>query len=136
MSASRKNKIEYISAAEILAIHDRIIDEIGGIHGVRDENLFRSAAMRPQTAFGGSDVYPDVWTKAAILMEGIAVFHPFSDGNKRTSITAASAFLFRNGYEITLPAEESEEMVLAVAQKKMGVAELAAWLEKHSHKRA
>ncbi|MBI5469730.1 type II toxin-antitoxin system death-on-curing family toxin [Candidatus Kaiserbacteria bacterium] len=132
MTASRKNKIEYISAAEVLAIHDRIIDGVGGIRGVRDENLFRSAAMRPQTAFGGSDVYPDVWTKAAVLMEGIAVFHPFSDGNKRTSITAASAFLYRNGYEIELPVEETEEMVLDVAQKKMDVPQIAAWLQKHS----
>ncbi len=134
MTASHKNKVEYISAAEILAIHDRIIEAIGGIRGIRDENLLQSAAVRPQMSFGGADMYKDIWTKAAILMEGIAVFHPFSDGNKRTSITAASAFLFRNGYEIALPVEESEEMVLRVAQKQMSIEEISTWLEKHSKK--
>ena len=97
MNDSQKNNIRYISAVEILAMHDRIIDGIGGIRGVRDENLLQSAAMRPQAAFGGADMFPDLFTKAAAYLESIAALHPFSDGNKRTAITTASAFLHENG---------------------------------------
>ena len=134
MNDSQKNKTNYLNALEGLVIHDRIVEEIGGIHGVRDENLLHSAVMRPQIAFGGNDMYPDIWHKAAILMEGIAVFHPFSDGNKRTSITATSAFLFRNRFEITLPIQATEDFVLKVAQKQLTIEEIASWLEAHATK--
>ena len=123
--------MRYLTAAELLAIHDRISERIGGIRGVRDENLLQSAAVRPQSAFGGAEMYPDVWIKAAVLMEGIAVFHPFSDGNKRTAITSASAFLAFNNKKIILPVEESEIFVLSVAQKKLTLNEIAAWLKNH-----
>ena len=134
LNDSQKIKVAYLSAAEILAIHDRIIEVIGGIHGVRDENSLQSVAVRPQTAYGGSDMFPDLFSKAASYLEGISGFHPFSDGNKRTSITVAAAFLGRNGYEVILPIEEAESFIIAVAQKQKTTSEVAAWLKKHSRK--
>ncbi len=36
---------------------------------------------------------------AAAIAFGLARHHPFADGNKRIALTAADAFLDRNGYE-------------------------------------
>ena len=63
---------------------------------VRDEDLLASAAGRPQHAFGGRDLYPDVWAKAAALIEGVARNHALVDGNKRTAWMCGWMFLSAN----------------------------------------
>ncbi|MCJ7584226.1 MAG: type II toxin-antitoxin system death-on-curing family toxin [Anaerolineales bacterium] len=72
----------------------------GGAHGVRDLAMLESAVARPQTTFGGKDLYPDLFTKVAALLDSLINDHPFVDGNKRTGITAAALFLRRNGYRL------------------------------------
>ena len=124
----------YLSAEEVLAIHDRIVEVVGGAFGVRDENLLRSLAERPRAAFGGAEQFPSLWLKAAVYMESIATYHVFVDGNKRTAVAAASIFLAMNGYALALPTDEAEELVLAVAQKQKALADIALWLEKNSKK--
>ena len=127
--------MQYLTAAELIAIHDRLIEEIGGLVGVRDLNLLESAVARPRAAFGGTDQFPTVFDKAAALMESVATNHPFVDGNKRTAITSAAVLLKCNGYILTLPnVTEAEAFILDVAQKKYPVEKIAAWLEKHSKK--
>jgi death-on-curing protein len=61
--------------------------------------------FRPQSSYGGQDVYPDVWTKALALGEGIARNHPLVDANKRTGWVAMISFLALNG-EAVLPVED------------------------------
>ena len=126
--------MRYLTAAEIVAIHDRAIEETRGSFGVRDENLLHSIAERPKASFGGTEQFPTLFLKAAAYLEAIATYHVFVDGNKRTSITAASALLFANGYEINLLVEESETFILVVAQSQKNLEEIAAWLEKNSKK--
>ncbi|MGH7235330.1 MAG: type II toxin-antitoxin system death-on-curing family toxin, partial [Nitrospiraceae bacterium] len=76
----------YLTAEQVLFLHDRLIEETGGEHGVRDLGALESALARPQAAFGDTQFYPDVMTKAAALMDGLTRNHPFIDGNKRASI--------------------------------------------------
>ncbi len=128
--------MRYLTAAEIVAIHDRVIEETRGGFGVRDENLLHSIAERPKASFGGNEQFPTLFLKAAAYLEAIATYHVFVDGNKRASITAASAFLFANGYEINLVVEESETFILAVAQSQKQLEEIATWLEENSKETA
>jgi len=44
------------------------------------------------------EFYPDVFAKAAVLMDGLTRNHAFIDGNKRVSISTAVLFLQVNGY--------------------------------------
>lgn len=64
--------IRYLSADEIQSIALSVtgIDPV-----VRDPNLLSSAAGRPQHTFGGSEMYPGLWDKAACLIEGVARNH-------------------------------------------------------------
>ena len=124
--------MRYFSASEILAIHDRVVEETGGSLGVREEHLLLSLAERPKAAFGGIEKFSTVFEKAASYLEAIAMYHVFVDGNKRTAITAASVFLRANDYSITLPVEESETFILQVVTEKLSIEIIAAWLEKNS----
>ncbi len=124
--------MRYLSVAEILAIHNRILEETRGGGGVRDENLLHSISERPKASFGGTEQFPTLFLKAAAYVESIATYHVFVDGNKRTAIVVASVFLASNKYKITLSIEETETFILAVAQKQIPLEEIAAWLEKNS----
>lgn len=125
--------MRYLTVEEILAIHDLIIEETGGSLGVRDEHLLRSLAERPKASFGGLEQFPTLFLKAAAYLEAIATYHVFVDGNKRTALTIAQVFLKANGHVITiLPLEETEEFILAAAQRQKSLENIAAWLEKNS----
>ena len=52
--------------SRFLTIHERVIDESGGSHGVRDEGLLESAVMRPQATFAGEQLYPGEYTELCV----------------------------------------------------------------------
>lgn len=126
--------MRYLTGEEILFIHAQIIDETGGMHGVRDVNLFSSLAERPKMQFGGKELYPRVFNKAAAYFESCAYHHVFIDGNKRTAIAVAMRFLFLNGLELKISNEEMEWFTLTAVERKYELKTITDWLEKHSVK--
>lgn len=124
--------MRYITAEDMLVLHAMVVDETTGSHGVRDVHLLKSIVHKPQTQFGGTDLYPDMFTKAAVLLEAIANYHVFIDGNKRTSFVAAARFLHINGYAFEATNEDIESTVLGVAEKRIDIRYLAEWFEENS----
>ena len=127
--------MRYLTAEQVLFIHARLIAETGGMHGVRDVGLLRSAVERPRATFGGKDLYRDLFHKAAALMESLIGNHPFLDGNKRTAISATGIFLMLNGYELTASQKELEAFTMDMALKKIAVRAAAAWFQRHAEPR-
>ena len=84
--------MEYLTAEQVLFIHARLIEETGGSHGVRDLDMLLSALGRAQASFDEQDLYPDLFSKTAALMDSLIRNHPFVDDNKRTGVTAAGLF--------------------------------------------
>jgi len=123
----------YLTAQQVLFLHARLVTETGGSHGVRDINLLLSAMGRPQASFDDQDLYPDLFTKAAALMDSLIRNHPFVDGNKRTGISAAGLFLRINGYRLYLSNIELEKFTIEVAQSKYPVEEIAVWLQTNAN---
>lgn len=126
--------MNYLTPEQVLFIHYRLIEETGGSHGLRDIGLLQSAIARPMAAFGGDELYPDIFTKAAALMHSLIKNHPFIDGNKRTAITSSSIFLLRNGFQITASNKELEQFTLEAASTKIEIEKIAKWFKKHSVK--
>ena len=124
--------MNYLTPEQILFLHARLITETGGSHGVRDINLLLSAVGRPQASFDKQDLYPDVFFKAAALMDSLIRNHPFVDGNKRTGISAAGIFLIQNGYQLTALNAELESLMLVVSQSQKTISEIAVWFQTHS----
>jgi len=92
---------DYLTLAEILAIHADQIERYGGTYGLRDQGLLEAALYRPQTGH-----YSDLVEEAAALWESLAQNHPFLDGNKRTAFAAAYTFLGINGVRITAASDD------------------------------
>jgi death-on-curing protein len=82
---------------------------------VRDVGQLHAALLRPQTTAFGDDAYPDVWQKAAALMQSVLIGHPLSDGNKRLAWITAKAFLRLNGQKVGRPDQNAAyDLVIAV----------------------
>ena len=75
----------YFDEETVIALHNDLIREIGGIEGIRDEGLLSSALNAPFQSFGGHEVYKSIHEKAARLAWGLVQNHAFIDGNKRTA---------------------------------------------------
>jgi len=93
---------DYLTVAEVLAMHADQIERYGGSPGVRDQGLLEAALYRPQTGY-----YADLIAEAAALWESLSQNHSFIDGNKRTAFAAAHTFLTINGLYLIADAVET-----------------------------
>lgn len=114
---------EFLDLDDLLALAERLL---GSAAPVRDVGLLGSAVARPQTSAFGEDAYPDVWTKAAALLQSIVKDHPLVDGNKRLGWLATAVFLELNGVEATAVGnDEVYELVVMIAAGHHEVDEIA-----------
>jgi death-on-curing protein len=98
--------IDYLTLAEVLAIHADQVERYGGSQGVRDHGILEAALFRPQTGY-----YADLIEEAAALWESLGQNHPFVDGNKRTAFASAYTFLAINGARLTAEPGEVFEFI-------------------------
>ncbi|MFJ4695085.1 type II toxin-antitoxin system death-on-curing family toxin [Streptomyces sp. NPDC088766] len=103
----------YLTAEGGLTIADLAVDDRDVV--VRDAGLLESAVHRPAAAMFGREAYPDLFGKAAALLQSLAINHPFVDGNKRTAWTSCVVFLAMNGVQLRLDIDAAERLVIAVA---------------------
>jgi death-on-curing protein len=97
---------DYLTIADVLAIHADQIDRYGGSPGLRDAGLLEAALFRPQTGY-----YADVIEEAAALWESLSQSHAFIDGNKRTAFAAALTFLAINAVELRASTDETYDFI-------------------------
>lgn len=122
------------TAEDIIRLHEVIIRQIGGSEGLRDAGALAMCAEKPKAAFGGNEMYPTIFLKAAALLESIARNHPFVDGNKRTAFLAALNVIEHNDYKTFFDNKDIEDTVVRVVTEKPPIEEIATWLERNSKK--
>ncbi len=120
----------YLAYPQAVAEHIELMRRYGETRfGVFDRTLVESALARPQQAAAYNAA--DLSAQAATLCFGLIKNHPFVGGNKRTATHLADVFLNLNGYEITVPAAELVEMVLAVEADRWSIEQLVGWMREH-----
>jgi death-on-curing protein len=124
--------MRYLTLAEVLFIHERVLGQSGGGSGIRDLSALESAMSQPKATVGGIDAYPSLVEKAAALCYSLCSNHPFVDGNKRVAHAAMETFLILNGRELPSTVDEQEELILGVAAGAIRHEELLAWLRDHT----
>jgi death-on-curing protein len=118
---------DYLTMAEVLAMHSDQIERYGGSPGIRDHGLLESALYRPQTGY-----YADLIEEATALWESLAQNHPFIDGNKRTAFAATYTFLAINGAQLTADAHETYAFVIGLYEaNQFNFDRLDEWLRSH-----
>lgn len=82
--------------------------------GVIDKNALSMAVNQPKQHIFGKDLYPDEFSKAAVLLINLIKKHPFHNANKRTSFLATYIFLKLNGYSLKMENQEVVEFVVRI----------------------
>ena len=52
--------MRYLTLKEVLELHRLLLEQTGGLAGVRDLGLLESAVAQPLMSFGGQELYPTV----------------------------------------------------------------------------
>lgn len=102
----------YFTAEHAIKEHQYIIEQSGGLPGVKNVGMLESVLHHIQD----DRFYPELIDKITHLVFGINKNHAFNDGNKRASIALSSFFLELNGHDF------------AVRQYQHGMEEPAVWL--------
>jgi death on curing protein len=115
---------DYLTVAEVLAIHADQIERYGGSPVVRDQGMLEAALYRPQTGY-----YSDLIEEAAALWESLSQNHAFIDGNERTAFAATYTFLAISGARLTADAQETYDFVNGLYEaNQFGFDKLVPWL--------
>ncbi|EOG2478739.1 type II toxin-antitoxin system death-on-curing family toxin [Campylobacter upsaliensis] len=117
--------MRYLTLQEVLELHDRMIQAMGGLNGANPKQiaLLDSALTQIQN----DDYYPSFIDKLTHLMFACVKFHPFADGNKRTALLLGRTFIKLN-YPDSLPTDfyqRLEYVIVSVASDELSKDELA-----------
>ena len=113
----------YLSLEDLLTLATDL-----GVGPVRDIGLLDAAAHRPQVELYGEQAYPDLDTKAAVLLESIVRNHALVDGNKRLGWLATVVFYGLNDVTLDAPDDDAYALVMAVARSEPAVEDITATL--------
>lgn len=116
----------WVPLTAVIVIHDRQVARHGGGAGLRDRTLLEMGCARPMNLHACGE--PGLEDLAAAYAFGLVKAHAFVDGNKRTALVAALAFLRLNGYGFRPETEEGLRTVESLASGEVGEAEFARWL--------
>jgi death-on-curing protein len=119
----------FLTRRAVEAMHAEQLRRHGGAQGLRDENALESALARDENKAAYGE--PSVSDPAATYIFGIGRNHAFVDGNKRTAIVAAGAFLIINGYRLTADDGTLYLFVMGVAAGEIDGAGAAAFFRDH-----
>lgn len=119
-------EIEYLDVDDLLLLATVLL---GDPPPVRDLGLLVAAVARPSASAFGEDAYPDIWSKAAALLQSIVKNHALVDGNKRLGWLSCAVFLDLNGIDPTAASNDDVfHLVVRVASGEVDFDELAAEL--------
>jgi death-on-curing protein len=124
--------VNYLTVEEVVAIHDYAVREFGGSPEIASVELLESAVLTSRQTMFGQDLYPDLFSKAAILVYLLIKNHAFVDGNKRTGLFALFEFLERNGHTISAQDDELYQFTIDIATSRLDKDGIEAWLRSHT----
>ena len=122
----------FLALEEVLAIHEDRIRRYGGAFGVRDVALLQSAIGTVEATFEGSYLHGTLFEMAAAYLFHIARNHRFLDGNKRTALACALAFLSLNDIGINARPNSLYDLVIGIAAGKLTKADAAVFFQNHA----
>ena len=119
----------FLTVDDVLAFHSDQIQEFGGSIGLRDEGGLDSAVAQAQATFDDEYLHKGVFEMAAAYAFHIAENQPFLDGNKRTALNAAIAFLGLNGFDVVDPEGKLFSAMIGLSSGEWTKPQMAALLE-------
>jgi len=119
------------SKEKVIQLHQLVMNQSGGLNGVRDMDLLDSALSAVYQTFDGQELYPTIEEKAARLGYNLISNHAFIDGNKRIGVLVMLTFLELNGIQIKCNNKELVELGFKIAEGIMKYNTILDWVNNH-----
>ena len=127
----------YLTRNELIRLNYDIRPEVPTDELVQYAPGIDVVVMQPQQVLFGRELYPTLWLKAAFIMQKITKKYIFTNGNKRTSLTATAYFLYKNNYDLVITNKEAIDIALFATNEEdseENMQKIADWLKEHSQK--
>lgn len=125
--------MNWVSAKEVIAFHDRILKQLPGVAGMPEPGRAEALIYRVQNRTHYEGI-TDIYELAATYWIAISRGHIFNDGNKRTAFFVTMTFLYRNGIKIIDIDDVLENLTVEAATGTKNSQQLAQYLRKLSDK--
>lgn len=123
-------KPRWVPKSAVLAMHEMLLAEHGGMPGLVSEDLLESSLASPMHLISYGK--PDLFDLAAKYAASLTLNHPFQDGNKRVALTVTGVFLELNGSRLESSEAEAVRAMLALSTRELGESDFATWLRMNS----
>lgn len=113
--------MKFLDTETVVEIYDELVKYFATTQdpispsGLRDRALLDSAVTGAAVVLRGQIDTRTVFDRAATLLFGVVQNHPFHNGNKRTALVAALAFLKENKHYVECSDDEIFDLVVATA---------------------
>ncbi|HFR3708111.1 TPA: type II toxin-antitoxin system death-on-curing family toxin [Streptococcus suis] len=109
--------MKYLSAEDIVKINVMVIGKYSPKEpvGIADLNSLQMIIEQPKQEIFGKVLYPDIYSKAAIIWINLIKKRPFYNANKRTAVLALHMFLAMNDFQSNLSLSDGLEKTIEIA---------------------
>ncbi|MCO4467078.1 Toxin Doc [Streptococcus infantarius subsp. infantarius] len=109
--------MKYLTAEDIIKINVMVIGKYSPNEsvGIANSNSLQMIIEQPKQEIFGKVLYPDIYSKAAIIWINFIKKHPFYNANKRTALLALHMFLAMNGYRSDITFEDGLAKTIEIA---------------------
>jgi len=118
---------QWLDAKDVVYFQRLLIDEHGGLHGIRDLGALESTLARPINLIA-YEPSASIFELAASYGFGFVKNHVFNDGNKRISLVSIDVFLQINGYQLMAEEIDAVCTIRDVATGALDESQLTSWI--------
>jgi death-on-curing protein len=118
--------MNYPTRQEILDLHGYLVEHYGGKLGITSQDRLIAAVDAPQQVMFGSELYPDLPSKASVLAFQLIKNRPFRSCNEATALLALLHLLEANG--ATVDVDDLAGQLSAVGRSQLEREGLEQWL--------
>jgi len=126
----------FLSKAEYIDINKMVLKQAkSNSFGIQYPQGLDLVVEQPKQVIFGRELYPNIWIKAAFIIQKLTKKHIFMDGNKRTAMISGIVFLDQNGYRLSFSPKDGESFILNITNSQDSedvMLDVAEWLKNHS----
>ena len=116
-----------LTASQVIKLHEQLIQQTGGSHGIRDMGLLESAVEAPFQRSANTNCIR-LYSKGGQTGLWLIKNHAMIDGNKRIGAHAMLVMLALNGVSLRYTQKDLYTVILDVAAGQKGYEDLLDWI--------
>ncbi|WP_028458122.1 type II toxin-antitoxin system death-on-curing family toxin [Chloroflexus sp. Y-396-1] len=126
-------EIIYLTKDDVLDLHTFVVERYGGLFGIKSQDRLQMVLQAPRQHLFGTELYPDLCSKAAVFTFLLVKHHPFNSANEATAFLSLLRFLTINRACLRLEVgpDEIAWVFRALSHGDMDREELERWLREN-----